>query len=108
MTAPRQTPLAKFRRRRQKRQGIVRVEVQVRQEDAALVRSVARALADPARAAEARSLLASRFTSSTPAGLKALLAAAPLDGIDLDRPRDPGRPVDLINGDLHAADRWLV
>lgn len=94
MTAAPKTPLEKFRRR-QRRQGIVRVEVQVRREDAALVRGVAQALADPARAAAARSLLASRFATPAPTGLKVLLAAAPLDGIDLDRQRDLGRPVDL-------------
>jgi len=94
MPTTRKTPLDKFRRR-QKRQGIVRVEVQVRKEDAALVRNVAQALADPARAAEARSLLKQRFATASTVGLKALLASAPLDGIDLDRSRDPGRPVDL-------------
>lgn len=30
-----------------------------------------------------------------PRGLKALLAAAPLEGIDIERPRDPGREIDL-------------
>ena len=94
MANARKTPLDRFRRR-QKRQGIVRVELQVRKEDAALVRSIAQALGDPARAAEARSLLQARFATPGATGLKALLASAPLEGIDLDRPRDLGRPVDL-------------
>ena len=55
MTTASKTPLDSFRRR-QKRQGLVRVELQVRKEDAALVRGVAKALIDPAREAEARSL----------------------------------------------------
>ena len=93
MPKSRKTPLETFRGRR-KRQGIVRVEVQVRKDDAALLRSVAQALGDPRRAAEARSLLRARFATPSPVGLKALLASAPLDGIELERPRDLGRPVD--------------
>ena len=94
MTTVGRTPLSRFRSR-QKRQGIVRVEVQVRKEDAVLVRGVARALGDPQRAAEARSLLKARFAKPASAGLKTLLASAPVDGIDIDRTRDVGRPVDL-------------
>jgi hypothetical protein len=81
-------------RERKKRQGLVRVEVQVRKEDALLLRSVAGALADPARAGETRTLLQQRF-GGTAKSLKALLAGAPLDGIDLERSRDPGRDVEL-------------
>ncbi len=88
------TPLETFRRR-MKRRGIVRVEVQVRKDDAALLRSVAQALGDPAREAEARSLLRTCFAAPSAVGLKALLASAPFDGIDLERPRDLGRPSDL-------------
>ena len=88
------TPLARHRRRI-KRQGMVRVEVKVRKEDAALVRNVARALGDPERADEARALLRRRFADAEPKGLKALLAAAPLEGIELDRSPDLGRPIDL-------------
>jgi hypothetical protein len=82
-------------RKRLRRQGLVRVEVQVRKEDAPLVRGVAGALADPAQAAAARSLLRARFGGSSATGLKDLLAGAPLDGIDLRRRRDRGRPVKL-------------
>ena len=82
-------------RRRLKREGIVRLEVKVRKQDAALVRSVVTALADPDHEAETRALLRERFTAAKPQGLKALLAAAPLEGINLERSRDTGRPVDL-------------
>ena len=71
MANARKTPLDRFRRR-QKRQGIVRVELQVRKEDVALVRSVAQALGDPAREAEARSLLQARFATPGAAGLSGL------------------------------------
>ena len=82
-------------RRRMKRRGVVRLEVHVRKADAALVRGVAEALADPEREVEARALLRERFGRGTAKGLKALLAAAPLEGIDLRRAPDRGRDVDL-------------
>jgi hypothetical protein len=78
-------------RRRMKRLGLIRVEVKVRKEDAPLVRSVASALTDPRRERETRTLLRDRLGSPRALGLKALLAAAPLDGIDLERARDMGR-----------------
>jgi len=82
-------------RRRLKRRGISRIEVRVQKADIELVRSIAAALADPQRAAETRALLRDRFSARQTRGLKALLAAAPLEGIDLDRDRDSGRNVDL-------------
>jgi hypothetical protein len=94
MASSRKSPIASYRHR-MKRRGFVRVEVQVRKEDADLVRSVAGALADPDRAVEARALLRHRFGQAPAKGLKALLASAPLEGIDLDRSRDTGRDVDL-------------
>jgi hypothetical protein len=88
------SPVASYRER-MKRRGLVRVEVQVRKEDAGLVRGVASALADPAREAETRALLRERVMPPSSRGLKALLEAAPLEGIDLDRDPDPGRAVEL-------------
>jgi hypothetical protein len=82
-------------RERLGRRGIVRVEVQVRKEDVPLLRGVVGALADPAREAETRALLRERFAPRPPVDLKTLLASAPLEGIDLDRPNDLGRAVEL-------------
>ena len=82
-------------RRRLARQGIVRLEVHVCKGDAPLVRGMVKALRDPKRQAETRALLRKRFGSGRQRGLKALLAAAPLDGIDLARERDSGRTVEL-------------
>jgi hypothetical protein len=45
-------------RRRLKRRGVVRLEVHVRKDDAALVRGIVKALADPEREGEARGLAA--------------------------------------------------
>lgn len=82
-------------RRGLKRRGIMRLEVRVREADAPLLRLVAAALADPAREAQTRAWLRERLEHPPAVGLKALLAAAPLEGIDLTRERDLGRPVDL-------------
>lgn len=82
-------------RQRMKRRGLVRVEVQARKEDAALLRSVASALADPEHGAETRALLRERIASQEVGGLKALLAAAPFEGVDLERVRDMGRALEL-------------
>lgn len=60
MTDKAESPVASHRARRE-RQGFVRVEVNVRKEDASLVRRVASALSDPARRAEARALHRQRF-----------------------------------------------
>jgi hypothetical protein len=94
MSTTQHRALARHRQRRE-RQGIVRLEVQVRRDDATLVRGVVAALADPAREVEARALLRERFAPAFPLDLKALLAAAPLDGVDLERAQDVGRPVEL-------------
>jgi hypothetical protein len=94
MPSSQRKPVSAYRRRL-KRRGVIRVEVHVRKDDAALVRGVARALSDPAREAEARALLRERFGAAKAKGLKALLAAAPLEGIDLTRERDFGRDVVL-------------
>ena len=85
-----QSPVTEWRKRR-KREGFVRVELQVKKEDAALVRDVAKALLDPERETETRSVLRNEIVSPRVGGLKALLASAPLEGIDLERPRDFGR-----------------
>jgi hypothetical protein len=82
-------------RRRLRGRGVVRLEVSVRKDDAALVRGVVKALSDPEREAEARLLLRQRFGAAKPTGFKALLAAAPLEGIDLTRDRDAGRNIEL-------------
>ena len=78
-------------RKRLKRQGMARVEVNVRKDDAVLVRNVVRALASPEQEQTARALLREHFGGNRAEGLKALLAAAPL----LSRERDFGRDVDL-------------
>jgi hypothetical protein len=82
-------------RARMARRGFVRVEINVSKEDATLVRHVAAALSDPARQAATRMLLRQRFVEPPAMSLKALLASAPFDGVDLDRGSDLGREVDL-------------
>ena len=88
------SPVTQWRKRRQL-QGFVRVEVQVRREDAVLVRDVATALVDPERETETRAILRERIAAPRSGGLKALLASAPLEGIDVERPHDFGRDATL-------------
>ncbi|MCB1882681.1 MAG: hypothetical protein KDG89_01600 [Geminicoccaceae bacterium] len=82
-------------RRRQSVAGVVRLEVRVSQEDVALVRSMALALADPARAAKTRATLRTLVEPGEAPDLKVLLASAPLEGVPLERDRDTGHDVDL-------------
>ena len=79
-------------RERLKRDGLVQCEVTVRRGD---VRTVAAALRDPEREAAARATLRERFGAASARGFKALLAACPLDGVDLVRTRDVVRDVGL-------------
>jgi len=90
MTSIELSPVTRWRKRRQ-RQGFVRLEIQGRKEDVALVRDVATAPVDPERETETRAVLRERIATPRSRGLKALLASAPLEGIDLERPRDFGR-----------------
>src|SRR6185503_2263497 len=94
MTDRARSSVAKHRARKA-REGLVRVEVSVRKEDASLVRQVAAALSDPARQAAARALLRRRFTGPAGLSLKALLASAPLEGIDPARGQDLDRAFDF-------------
>jgi hypothetical protein len=82
-------------RKRLKQQGMARLEVNVRKDDAALVRNVVRALSNPEQEQTARALLREHFGNRPAEGLKVLLAAAPLEGINLSREHDLGRDVDL-------------
>ena len=83
-------------RRRLKERGLVRLEVQAPETDRALIRRIASLLrGDPERAAEIRQKLRHLIGDDPKPSLKALLASAPLEGIDLTRQRDLGREVEL-------------
>lgn len=94
MPKSRISPLTSYRTR-MKRKGMVRVEVQVGKKDASLVRKLASALTDDAHAPSVRSLLQQHFSKAERPRLKDLLAAAPLEGIELIRDPDFGRDVEL-------------
>jgi len=92
-SAPAKTALGRFRSR-MKGRGMVRLEVQVANEDAPLVRAVAAALTNPALRSETRALLRERF-GPEPAGFKTFLSSAPLEGVRITRSRSRGRRVEL-------------
>lgn len=72
---------------------LVRLEVQVHDADAALLKEAAAALVDPGREADARAFLRQHFGVPRKSGFKALLSSAPLEGVELDRSRDAGRDI---------------
>ena len=78
-------------RKRQKSLGIVRIEVQVPAEDAALFKAAAKALKNPQRAHRTRTLLREIAASPAPT-LKTLLTTGPdFEDLNLDRTQDLGR-----------------
>ena len=82
-------------RQRLKRRGLKRVEVEAAESDAALIRKLARLLRRDGESTEwIRAQLAALVATDGP-GLKALLAAAPLEGIRIIRSVDRGRIVEL-------------
>jgi hypothetical protein len=82
-------------RQRLKRRGLKRVEVEAAESDAVLIRKLARILRKGGESAEwTRSQLVALVAADGP-GLKALLAAAPLEGIRISRSVDRGRKIDL-------------
>lgn len=82
-------------RKRLKLRGLARIEVRAPRDDAPLLREIANALADPARATRTRTMLRELSAVRRAKGFKELLASAPLEGVDLERNRDTGRPVDF-------------
>jgi len=83
--------ITSVRRQRRKQAGTTRPEPREGRQDRLPVRRVVAASADPKRGAEAGQRLGERSAGRKAAGLKALLAVAPLEGIDLTRPSDLGR-----------------
>jgi hypothetical protein len=81
-------------RRRRKREGLIRLEVSVRKDDAPLVRRIAGELNDPDRAPEFRSMLRKQLSPAAPT-FKELLERTPIDGLEFDRPRDLPREIEL-------------
>lgn len=81
-------------RRRLKERGLSRIEVQARPDDAELLRALAGRLREGAPADELRQGLKELLATTRPS-LKALLAAAPLEGLELERSRDLPRDVEL-------------
>lgn len=84
----------RMHRRRLRERGLKRVELLAGESDASLLRELARILrSDNEKAERVRRQLAELATEQ-PAGLKALLSAAPLDGVRITRSADRGRSVE--------------
>jgi len=93
MVSPQNKATAAYRKRL-KKEGLTRVELHVRTDDAKLLRQLAKALSTPDREREVRAALREQVAEYRP-DLKTLLASAPLEGVDLSREDDAGRNIDL-------------
>lgn len=93
MQADKRLMTLRAHRERRRRLGMVRLELQVAEQDVSLLRQVAQVLADPVRADAARALLRTRLAAPGAESFKAWLEAAPLEGVPLDRDPDPGRDI---------------
>jgi len=95
MTDARRKAVAEHRNRLKSR-GVVRIELRAPEQDAALLRQIAGALADPERGTRTRQLLHEHFDPYAGLGLKELLAAAPPDlELDFDRHADVNREIEF-------------
>lgn len=99
MSSSQKRAIQNYRTRLSER-GMSRFEVLGRDEDRDLIRSLARRLADDTPEATALRATVSRSISGEPpakGGILAALRRSPLVGadLDLDRPRDEGREVDI-------------
>lgn len=90
------TKAVRSHRRRLKHKGLQRVEVHASAPDAKLIRRLARFLrADEEGAGRVRQQLRASMGGEDAPGLKALLAAAPLQGVRIKRSRERGGKIDL-------------
>ena len=95
MPSTRQRALQKHRQRLEER-GLVRLEVLTSKEDRPLLREVAQRLRDdPGSAEDIRAGLRGLLGPVCGPSRKAVLAAMPLDEIDLEREPDPIREIDF-------------
>ncbi|MDM9627027.1 hypothetical protein QTL95_14060 [Rhizobium sp. S152] len=99
MSSSQKRAIQNYRSRLSER-GLSRFEVLGRDEDRDLIRSLARRLADNTpEASELRASVSRSISGEPPArgGISATLRRSPLVGadLDLDRPRDEGREVDI-------------
>jgi hypothetical protein len=74
---------------------LVPVVVRTRPQDVRLLRALAGALNDPERRAQLAALVGPLPPMTKSEEFKALLARAPLEGVELDRSQDVGRDIDL-------------
>lgn len=81
-------------RRRLKQHGIKRLELQASEQDAVLLRKLAKILRGEGHESDSIRMRL-RAMLRKPGNVKELLAAAPLEGVQISRSRDRGRIVEL-------------
>ena len=96
MTAAQKKAIKDYRRR-QKAKGIVRMEITVPEADKPMIRQLAKGLRSGGETAEKiRRAMKSALNPYRDMGLKEILEnAPPLDELDLERPRETARDIEL-------------
>jgi hypothetical protein len=83
-------------RERQLKKGIVRLEINVPEHDRGLLKALAAELrAGGTIAGQIRIALQSALVHQQPVSFKDLLESAPMEGIDFERSKDPGREIEF-------------
>ena len=83
-------------RERQLNKGIVRLEINVPEHDRGLLRALAAELrAGGTIAGRIRNTLQSALAHKQKVSFKELLESAPMEGIEFERSRDPGREIEF-------------
>ena len=83
-------------RERQLNKGIVRLEINVPEHDRGLLRALAAELrAGGTIAGRIRNTLQSALAHKQQVSFKELLESAPMEGIEFERSRDPGREIEF-------------
>jgi hypothetical protein len=92
--SPSQKKAVARHRERQQQKGIVRLEINVPEQDRSLLRAAAAELRSGGLVAgRVRQALQSVLANSEPVSFKEFLESAPMEGVEFERSRDSGREI---------------
>lgn len=95
MTSSQKRAVSRFRKR-QRKKGMARMEINLPEKDRELLRKTAANLRAGGKIAEqTRAALNSLINPYEGMGFKTLLESAPLEGVDLERSAETGRDIEL-------------
>jgi len=73
----------------------VQIRIKIRRGDENIMHHIADAISNPLNRTQVRRVLAEFFVDYSQQDLKTLLASAPLQGLKIERNREPGRRIEL-------------